>query len=310
MPVIAVMKEKALVLGLDPLGLKQVITDRIKTYLESLPINDLKKLRPAGSKCPPKKTDLIELLMSTDEPLSSGRGVSSPSSASASSVAVTPNTSPSIGSSSMTSSSPATSSSSSSSTTSKLTGVKLLRAKLESMGLITKGDKETLEKRLMDHLDHLNKSQLTALLPAGVKPGKTTAEVRRQVDALEMTFEPSSPDDELATSMSSLRMTSGSGAPSKAKTSIPKKRLIETWNKWIGKEVGHCKCPLCQDREIQQMDGMTWNGSHVIATANGGSIDVENLRVVCSSCNSSMRTVDMREYCLIYRGSMERLMLE
>jgi 5-methylcytosine-specific restriction endonuclease McrA len=39
---------------------------------------------------------------------------------------------------------------------------------------------------------------------------------------------------------------------------------------------------------------------HVIAEKNGGTATIVNLRPICSSCNTSMGTRDMRDYVISY----------
>jgi hypothetical protein len=51
---------------------------------------------------------------------------------------------------------------------------------------------------------------------------------------------------------------------------IPKGIRLDVWNQWIGKEKGIAPCPCCNQREMQQGDGSTWNASHVIADSKGG----------------------------------------
>jgi hypothetical protein len=89
--------------------------------------------------------------------------------------------------------------------------------------------------------------------------------------------------------------------------SIPKKVRTSVWNRWIGADKGLVLCPLCNETEIQQMDG--WDCSHVIPRCRGGETIIENLRVICKGCNSSMSINDMRDYCEYYPGSLVRLQL-
>jgi hypothetical protein len=35
---------------------------------------------------------------------------------------------------------------------------------------------------------------------------------------------------------------------------------------------------------------------HVTSEANGGNMNIDNLRPICATCNNSMGTMDMKEY--------------
>lgn len=95
------------------------------------------------------------------------------------------------------------------------------------------------------------------------------------------------------------------------KTPIPKALRVQVWNVYIGKEIGVQMCPLCNSVEIQQGDGGTWHASHVIAEAKGGKTCIDNLRVCCRSCNTSMGTCEMIEYCKkYYPDSIVRLKID
>jgi len=94
------------------------------------------------------------------------------------------------------------------------------------------------------------------------------------------------------------------------KIAVPKALRVQVWNVYIGREIGVTNCPLCNAVEIQQGDGGTWHASHVIAEAKGGKTIIENLRVCCRSCNTSMGTCDMIEYCnKYYPDAIQRLRL-
>ena len=77
------------------------------------------------------------------------------------------------------------------------------------------------------------------------------------------------------------------------KKPIPKKIKTDIWNKYIGKNIGSSKCLVCNNTEISQMEFVA---GHVIAENNGGGVTEENLRPICGGCNSSMGTMDMKEY--------------
>lgn len=81
------------------------------------------------------------------------------------------------------------------------------------------------------------------------------------------------------------------------KKSIPiiVKRLV--WNKYIGEDIGKSKCYCCKLSYITQL---SFHCGHVVAEKNGGDINVDNLRPICQSCNSSMGINNMDSYITKY----------
>jgi 5-methylcytosine-specific restriction endonuclease McrA len=78
----------------------------------------------------------------------------------------------------------------------------------------------------------------------------------------------------------------------KASTRIPKQRRGEVWKSQFGTSTeGSCFC--CRKR-MDVFD--TWEAGHIIAHSRGGSIDADNLRPVCGSCNKSMGDENMLEF--------------
>jgi len=79
----------------------------------------------------------------------------------------------------------------------------------------------------------------------------------------------------------------------KRKKSIPAavKRIV--WNRYIGETIGKSKCLCCKVTDITQL---SFHCGHVIAEANGGTIEITNLRPICQNCNSSMRKMNMDEF--------------
>ena len=66
------------------------------------------------------------------------------------------------------------------------------------------------------------------------------------------------------------------------------KRLV--WNKYIGESVGKAKCICCELTDITQI---SFHCGHVIADAQGGKVEIDNLRPICQNCNSSMGATNM-----------------
>jgi len=77
---------------------------------------------------------------------------------------------------------------------------------------------------------------------------------------------------------------------SKSKANIPAARKTEVWNEHIGEEHGMAKCVCCGIRDIKSRD---FHCGHIIPEADGGSIEVENLRPICAICNLGMGSKNM-----------------
>jgi len=77
------------------------------------------------------------------------------------------------------------------------------------------------------------------------------------------------------------------------KASIPKKIREDAWNTHVGKGKNSVLCVCCRTSVI---DVFNFHAGHVKSESNGGSVTVENIRPVCSSCNLSMGIVNMDEY--------------
>lgn len=77
---------------------------------------------------------------------------------------------------------------------------------------------------------------------------------------------------------------------------LPKKRRIDVWNKrFEGHMSGKCYC--CQ-KEISYQQG--YHCGHIISVHDGGTNDLTNLEVVCSTCNEDMGTMNMKIYCTLF----------
>jgi hypothetical protein len=64
------------------------------------------------------------------------------------------------------------------------------------------------------------------------------------------------------------------------KKTIPKSLKIAVWNKYIGEDIGKAKCLCCNLTDITQLKFHT---GHVIAEANGGESNIDNLRPICET---------------------------
>lgn len=77
------------------------------------------------------------------------------------------------------------------------------------------------------------------------------------------------------------------------KTKIPKGLKDSIWYKYIGIEKGVAKCLCCKNNDIYSRN---FEAGHVISESNGGTIELNNLRPICSGCNKSMGPMNMNEY--------------
>jgi len=75
------------------------------------------------------------------------------------------------------------------------------------------------------------------------------------------------------------------------KKPIPKALRTRVWKKYIGDSLKGT-CYVC-DREVQ-FDN--FDCAHIIAEANGGELNVDNLRVTCKPCNTSCHTKNLDDF--------------
>ena len=79
----------------------------------------------------------------------------------------------------------------------------------------------------------------------------------------------------------------------KQKRAIPKIVKQNVWNTYVGNQIGSTKCLVCGETEILQS---LFHAGHVISEFNGGRINVDNLRPICSLCNTCMGTRNMGDF--------------
>ena len=80
---------------------------------------------------------------------------------------------------------------------------------------------------------------------------------------------------------------------SSRKKAIPKVVRQNVWNTYMGEYSGKGKCFCCNYTELTSFQ---FECGHVISEFNGGNINIENLRPICSLCNKSMGKKNMVEY--------------
>ena len=77
------------------------------------------------------------------------------------------------------------------------------------------------------------------------------------------------------------------------KKKIPKTIKNDSWNKYVGKQIGTTKCFCCNTVEINQSN---FEAGHIISEFNGGPITVDNILPICGKCNRSMGKTNMDEF--------------
>lgn len=82
------------------------------------------------------------------------------------------------------------------------------------------------------------------------------------------------------------------------KEKIPIAVRTAIWNKFIGVDKGIGYCYVGCGNVIQIA---TMQAGHIKAEAMGGETTIENLRPICSHCNTSMGKTDMREFIVKYK---------
>ena len=85
--------------------------------------------------------------------------------------------------------------------------------------------------------------------------------------------------------------------PTKKKKPIPKKIKELVWNNLIGHDIASSMCTCCEKTPIKNTE---FHCGHVIAEANGGTLDITNLRPICAGCNLSMGTQNMDEFKKVF----------
>jgi hypothetical protein len=90
-----------------------------------------------------------------------------------------------------------------------------------------------------------------------------------------------------------LRNTQVAQATKYKKEQLKRSFRFLIWNTYIGKEHGVARCWVCEENPISQQD---FHACHVLAECNGGKTILSNFRPGCSTCNSSMKSMNMMEY--------------
>jgi 5-methylcytosine-specific restriction endonuclease McrA len=91
-------------------------------------------------------------------------------------------------------------------------------------------------------------------------------------------------------------IAAAASAPRK-KQKIPGKVRSVIWSTYIGAHIAEHRCICCKRATIKQSD---FEVGHVLSEAHGGTLEINNLRPICSACNKSMGSRNMIEYVKQY----------
>ena len=81
------------------------------------------------------------------------------------------------------------------------------------------------------------------------------------------------------------------------KKNIPKYVKTTVWNTYIGEMIPVHLCICCKRSKIKNTD---FHVGHVMSEKDGGTLEINNLRPICSSCNYSMSSTNMIEFVKKY----------
>jgi len=81
------------------------------------------------------------------------------------------------------------------------------------------------------------------------------------------------------------------------KQNIPKHIRDLVWNHYIGCDIPKHRCLCCKKIIIESRN---FHVGHVLSENNGGTLEIGNLRPICSSCNLSMGTENMIDFVKKY----------
>jgi 5-methylcytosine-specific restriction endonuclease McrA len=82
-----------------------------------------------------------------------------------------------------------------------------------------------------------------------------------------------------------------------SKKQIPKAVKSHIWDHYIGRHINEHRCLCCKKAYIRNTDFVT---GHVISEANGGTLEINNLRPICAVCNNGMGQMNMVDYVKKY----------
>tara|TARA_E500000178_G_C17027681_1_gene758879 strand:+ start:2483 stop:3526 length:1044 start_codon:yes stop_codon:yes gene_type:complete len=80
------------------------------------------------------------------------------------------------------------------------------------------------------------------------------------------------------------------------KQKIPQTKRKIIWEKYMGNKMREL-CFCCKKNEITSFG---FHCGHIKSEADGGTMDIDNMRPICGSCNSSMGTQNMKEFMRVH----------
>jgi hypothetical protein len=104
-----------------------------------------------------------------------------------------------------------------------------------------------------------------------------------------------------STTNKSTKSTTQSQPPTDKPSKKPIPKAIKTlvWNLYIGSSIAESTCMCCKQEKITNRE---FQCGHVLAEANGGDMNISNLRPICNPCNKSMGTQHMGEFVKTFFG--------
>lgn len=90
----------------------------------------------------------------------------------------------------------------------------------------------------------------------------------------------------------------------KRKTPIRAVTRNVTWCTYIGPDVARTKCPCCNANEISMLN---FDCGHVVSEKHGGLAIVPNLRPICKACNTSIGTLNMKDFMIERKMDIRRM---
>ena len=79
----------------------------------------------------------------------------------------------------------------------------------------------------------------------------------------------------------------------KTKEKIPSTLRNTVWNYYVGDNLKKSKCSCCK---IEDISFPNFHCGHIISEKNGGKLHIDNLKPVCSQCNTSMGCKNMDDF--------------
>lgn len=120
-------------------------------------------------------------------------------------------------------------------------------------------------------------------------------EVKKKVKEQKEQKEKEQKDDLDPGSTAAVEPVTASDAATKRKA-IPKAVKTTLWNIHFTENNAKGECKVC-NKEIKMTD---FDAGHIVAVANGGSNNLDNLMPVCSLCNKSMGVQNLNEFKKLY----------